>query len=173
MRHFERKGPGLLAFSRIDDARDEQFLIVAKTDTQPRTITLDIEGSWAGLERVAWRQRHRGGEQPLCHGSTAALHHLPTGIGPAPAGVLILALFTCRYRIENAWVLSKHQCAVTATLHIALRVGGHSPFAAVRQRTDLALYKATCCAALRPRVFMPGNVEKGDAFIQKYLCSTL
>lgn len=52
MRHFERKGPGLLAFSRIDDARGEQFLIVANTDTKPRSITLDTEGpgaNWTAL----------------------------------------------------------------------------------------------------------------------------
>ncbi|MGQ3046672.1 MAG: alpha-amylase family glycosyl hydrolase [Niveispirillum sp.] len=52
MRYFERKGPGLLAFSRIDDARGEQFLIVANTDTKPRSLNLDTEGpgtTWTAL----------------------------------------------------------------------------------------------------------------------------
>lgn len=58
VRYFERKGPGLLAFSRVDEGRDEQFLIVANTDTKPRTIAIDVEGpgtAWSALRGACGR----------------------------------------------------------------------------------------------------------------------
>ncbi|MFV3130255.1 alpha-amylase family glycosyl hydrolase [Niveispirillum sp. KHB5.9] len=52
VRYFERKGPGLLAFSRVDEGRGEQFLVVANTDTKPRSVSIDVDGpgtQWSAL----------------------------------------------------------------------------------------------------------------------------